>query len=169
MSKLSYPLLKIPVAPETNAFRAVEGVLANDQVLRTTVNANGFISWTGEAKDLMEPVFAICPYLAISPNPEASEWQTEQQHRMPMSVNFIIATAGTNVDNLINFWGVIRTALFPPSTSDRSAVMAALQGAGVSKPILRMGGYGVKTEEKGSMPILVGRASLSLVMLINTF
>src|SRR5580765_6845557 len=114
--------LNLPDCEETLAFRALETVLKNDGLFSRTINK--FSAWRGEDLDAMELSFSMCPYLAIGPAAQESDWVTESQHSMPMYVRFLIAVKGTKYDNLANFWGIIRSAIFPFDNADAEAVRA---------------------------------------------
>ncbi len=131
---LASPKLKLPNTAEQVAFRAVDQILRSDPVLQTTVKA--WRSWQGAPEDILAPTFETCPYLRISPRPEASRWETEQQHRMPLNIMLEAAVAGSDTDQIMNFWGAIRTALYPNNTVSSARlnqVMGIVQAARISK------------------------------------
>lgn len=120
--------LNLPDAPETTAFRALVGVLEADQTLQSL--GTRIASWTGGPDDLEEPT-GLQPYLMLTPSGLASDWETEGQHRMPMSIGVLAVVAGTAVDEAMNFYAAVRRALFPV---DPSAVELAPRRSGIDVP-----------------------------------
>lgn len=170
--QLSYPKLAIPDQAEVLAFRAIDQILRSDDTLgRILVQ---YISWTGAYEDLFEPTLATCPYLRISPGGLGSSWETEGQHRMPMSIALSAAVVGSDFNQIGNLWGAIRKALFPPlDTAENQArnayVKATTKGAGISRGILTAPSYGVAVDEKqAGARITRADGTLELVLLIST-
>lgn len=162
---LAYPKLQLPDAPETLAFRTIDRILRADPVLARVVRT--WKSWTGDATDNFDPTYATCPFLRIGPSASASSWETEGQHRTPLVVGFQLAVAGTDIDQLINLWGALRSALWPldPTRGDANKTLTA--GVKIVRPQLSMSGYGVnvgKDDEK----MLVSSGQLELLLHIST-
>jgi hypothetical protein len=163
----SNPTLDLPAGPETASFRAFERVLKDDPILGPAVKT--WVTWTGSNDDLLEPTFSSCPYLRLSPYPTSSDWVSEGQHKMPLTVNIQAAVAGTRADNLLNLWNAVRLALFPQSSvAAAEAVRTVLQAAGVSKPTLRISAYAVGIDEKSGCRLLIADGTIEFNMLIST-
>lgn len=162
---LSYPHLKLPTAPETLAFRAMVTILQSDPLLKATVRA--WRVWDGSSEDILDPTFATCPYLMIRPLPSQSQWETEGQHKMPLVTRIDTAVAGSNVDQLLNFWNAVRSALWPKDPARFATVRSIVLAANISRPIMTMCGYGAVLEEKG-LRMLLANGKLQLNLLIST-
>lgn len=165
MPSLAYPKLALPDAEETIAFRAVERILRSDPDLNRVVKQ--WSTWTGDATDVLDPTFANCPYIQLSPGPTATDWETESQHKSPLVVSIMVAVAGSNSDQLTNLWAAIRRALFPRDLDAQAAVRAIGQAAGITKPVLTAAAYGTGVEESG-LRMLIARGTLDLVLLVTT-
>jgi len=164
---LAYPKLELPDCHEVIAFRAIETVLKTDPTLKRVTKH--FNAWTGDPSDVIGPTFALCPYLQISPAPMPSNWESEGQHSMPMAIGLLCVVAGSNRDQLMNYWATIRHALWPPDTqSERFATVRKLvQDARITRPVLQANAYGVKAEESG-VRLLAAEGTLKLTLLVNT-
>lgn len=165
MSTLSYPKLHLPDSEETTAFRFIEKVLRNDPDLKRVVKQ--WVTWTGDAIDVLEPTFASCPYVMLSPGPTATDWETESQHKSPLIITIMAAVAGSNADQLMNLWAAIRRALFPRDEAAYEAVRAASAAAKIVKPTLTLAGYGTGIDES-KMRMLIARGSLEMILHITT-
>jgi hypothetical protein len=98
---------------------------------------------------------------------------------MPLSVGIEIAIVGTNVDNLLNVWGVVRSALFPqvPDPSSpvyaeqlalRAKAMAAQTANGITRGTITRPSYRVERDSKTGSKILYAEGTFDLLLLINT-
>jgi hypothetical protein len=175
--KLNYPKLPLPDAPETIAFRVIDNILRSDDTISNLCNGNPglYISWRGDAEDTFDPSVATCPFLRISPGGLGSSWETEGQHRMPMSIAIEAAVVGSDFDQIGNFWGAIRSALFPPrpgsdgTTARSDWVKAQTKAANISRGILTAPAYSIKADENTAGPrITRADGTLELVLLIST-
>ena|SRR5208337_307925 len=162
---LSYPQLKLPDSAEKIAFRAVDQMLRSDPLLSTTVKA--WRSWRGEDVDILDPTFATCPYIRLSPVPESSSRQTEQQHRMPLDVRIQAAVAGSDFNQLSNFWAAIRTALYPTNAARRTTILNMANTALIARSQMTMNGYGVKVDDTG-LRMMIAQGTLQLILLVQT-
>ena len=166
MPKLAYPQLHCEAAPETTAFRTVVSVLRQDPVLKRLVKQ--WAVWDGSSEDLWEPSFATCPFLRLSPYPDGSDWATEIQHASPLILRVQAAVAGTDSDQIMNFWNAIRSAIFPSNQAQKTTVQGRLQGAGILKPVIAQSAYGVLPDETTGAPMIVADGVIKLKMLITT-
>ena len=165
MVPLAYPKLELPDCHEVKAFRAIETILRNDPTLKRVTRH--FNAWTGAAEDVLGPTFALCPYLQISPAPQPSDWESEGQHKMPMSIALLCCVAGSNRDQLMNYWAVIRRALWPEDPERFAAVRKLVQDARVTRPVLQAQAYGIQVQEQG-VRLLVAEGTLKLILLVDT-
>lgn len=166
LRKLNFPSPKNPQAQETKIFRAFCKVLRNDPILSAATET--FLDWSGTEGDTWEPSWGLCPYLRVSPFPTQSDWVTEKQHSSPTTVHLEVATQGTDFDQIGNYWGLIRAALFPQNNpTQRDLVIATLQTAGVTRPTIRLSAFGQQTDDKNQV-ILVARGSIEFGSLVLT-
>jgi hypothetical protein len=162
---LAYPQLRLPDCPETVAFRTVDRMLRSDPLLSTTVKA--WRSWRGEPEDILDPTFATCPYIRISPVPEVSMRQTEEQHRMPLDIRIQAAVGGSDFNQLANFWGSIRTALYPTNPTRRTTILNMANGASIARSQMTLNGYGVKIDDAG-LRMMIAQGTLQVILLVMT-
>jgi len=161
-----YERLPIPDCPETLAFRAVVNVIRSDPTLRR-LNVT-FIVWDGSPNDLTDPVASLLPFIELQPSPNGTGWAEADQHRSDVGVDITIAIKGTNADDLLNLWGVLRSALFPdPALSQRATVEAAMTSVGVFQGELVRQPFQVVSVDANTR-MLVGEGTLKLRMNINT-
>jgi hypothetical protein len=168
----SAPRLQIPDCVETGSFRAIESVLKNDRVLGPLLRH--FSALRDEDADFVPPAYALCPYLSLSVSPITSDWITEGQHAGGFSVNFLMAVQGTNIDNLFNFWGVIRRAIFPLDIAEAEKVRAKIRGphpdveAPTRARIRQMVDYAPNNNGELNQHFYVGRGIIDFPMLIRS-
>jgi len=159
--------LRLPDVEETLAFRAIDKVLKHDVILHSVVKR--YNSYTGSAEDTQMPTVSTCPYLQIVPKPLTSRWECEGQHRMPISVVIRLATQGTDIDDLMNFWGCVRRALWPTNPARRAAVEAIINGAGIVRPTLKLSAFGIPLKDKDRDSAMLGAVGdLELLLFIDT-
>ena len=171
--RLNFPVLDLPAAEETLAFRAVETILRDDPALKAVTKL--FLSWKGEVEDIWKPSVSTCPFLRITPIAGPSRRETEMEHRMPLDIEIMAAVLGSNSDNITNYWACIRRALFPQnSVAQLNAVLATIaaaqaKGAMISRAIITDQGYGVVANAKNDGDrITWSSGTLELVMLVST-
>jgi hypothetical protein len=166
LSRLSYPRLDAPPWTLVSIFRAFDAVLRRDARFSTVCNT--FLSWTGSGDDTRDPAYALCPYCRISPFPTSSDWVTEKQHNMPLTIQIEVAVQGTDFDQLGNFWGLIQAALFPQDNpAQRDVVITTLQAAGVTRPTVKLSAFGTDGDNESNY-ILIGRGSIQFGALVMT-
>jgi len=165
MLPLAYPKLELPDCHEVLAFRAIETILRTDGTLQRV--SRHFNAWCGDPADVLGPTFALCPYLQISPAPSPSTWESEGQHNMPMAIGLLCVVAGSNRDQLMNYWATIRRALWPSEPGRFATVRQLVQDARITRPTLEANAYGIRTEESG-VRMLVATGTLKLTLLVDT-
>ena len=162
---LAYPKIALPDVEETIAFRTVDTILRGDPTLQRVVKC--WNSFRGDSTDTMGPTPATCPYLQLAPVAMASKWEAESQHNMPMGVRIAVAVNGSNVDQIMNFWGFIRRALWPGDPERELAIQTLAAQARITRPTLTAQGYVWQVQPDGGR-ILMGVGTLNLLLLINT-
>lgn len=163
--RLSYPVLDLPTDQLVGIFRAIEKVLRNDATFSRACNT--MLAWSGTQDDTKDPAWALCPYCRISPAPTSSDWATERQHHMPISIQVEMAVQGTDFDQLGNFWGAMRSAFFPTSIAAKNDIQDLLMGAGVTRPVIRLAAFGPTIDDENNF-ILIGRGSIEFNSLVTT-
>jgi hypothetical protein len=162
---LASPKLKLPNSREQVAFRAVEQLLKSDPLLSVTVKA--WRSWKGEQEDIAPPTFSTCPYVRLTPLPEVSERRTEIEHMMPLDIQIVIAVAGSDFDQLTNFWGAIRSAVYPTVEPRRTLALDMSNDATITRSQMTMNAIAVKVEDQG-LRMIVAKGTLQIILLIRT-
>jgi hypothetical protein len=172
MPQKSAPRLQIPDCVETCTFRAIESVLKNDRVLAPLIRH--FSALRDEDADFVPPAWNLCPYLSLSVSPITADWITEGQHTAGFSINFLMAVPGTNIDNLFNFWGVIRRAIFPLDVAEAELIRAKIRQAhqdveGATRARIRqMVDYMPQDTGELTQRYYVGKGIIDFPMLIRT-
>jgi hypothetical protein len=139
--------------------------LRGDPTLQRVVRT--YNSFTGESGDSLGPSPATCPYLQIAPKPTASKWEAEGMHNMPFTVVIAAAVNGTDVDQLMNFWGHVRRALWPADPTRNLAIQTLVAKARITRPTMTMQGFGAQPQRDGGH-LLVAMGSLNVLLLIDT-
>lgn len=170
MSTKATPDLELPDGKETRAFAALVQVLKNDVVLQRTVKT--FLHSDGSDRDFFTPAFALCPFLEIAPWPTASDWVTEGQHEMPLTIRIMCAVQGTKFKNIGNFWHAIRLAIFPQSSvAAAQAVSNILRGAPTydlaTNYVIKLSAYGATKDEEGQR-MMIADGTIQIGLLIPT-
>lgn len=88
---------------------------------RTTIRAT-----VGTPDDLDIPPVAAMPCLQLTTGPGGTGWENEGQHRSDLLVKAKLWVKGTRSADLLNFWGALRTAIFPPVGSPRQLAVKGL-------------------------------------------
>jgi len=171
--RLNFPVLDLPAAEETLAFRAVETILRNDPALKAATKL--FLSWKGDVEDIWKPSVSTCPFLRITPVAGRSRRETEMEHLMPLDIDIMAAVLGSNSDNITNYWACIRRALFPQnSVNQLAAVLAVIakaqsSGAMISRAWITSQGYGVVANPKNDGDrITWAQGTIQLNLLVRT-
>jgi hypothetical protein len=162
---LNFPKIGLPDVEETIAFRTVDRILRQDPTLQRVTRA--YCSFRGDATDTTSPTPASCPYLQIAPRPTASRWEAESMHNMPFNIAIAAAVNGSDVDQLMNYWGFIRRALWPKDPARLLAIQTQTAEARITRPTLIMQGYGSQLQSDGGR-ILVAQGTLNILLLIDT-
>jgi hypothetical protein len=143
-------------------------VLKSDPVLGPVTNT--FVTWDDDDKDLYDPTWSMCPWMKISPFPSESDWITESQHTSPMVVRIQVAVQGTLVDNLMDYWALVRAAIFPQTVAAANAVETILMnsaGGRINKPTIQLSGYGFSVEDSG-LRMLIADGTIRFGMFLQT-
>jgi hypothetical protein len=171
MGQQSATDLQVPQSVEAYSFRAIESVLRNDPVLSPLVRHWGTLR--DNQTDFVTPEWSLCPYLRLSIGPVAADWVTELEHVGGFALNFHMAVQGWNIDNLFNFWGVIRRAIFPIDNNAAALIQQKIRGSnpyeGVTKPRIRqMVGYAPADGDEIGRGMYLGQGVIEFPMLIRT-
>ncbi len=160
------PKLQLPDCREVLAFRAVCTILRADPTLRRI--GIKFVVWDGSTDDLVEPMAAMLPFIEIQPSPNSTGWASESEHRSDVSVDFSLATRGTNADDLLNLWAAVRSALFvDPGDPRRAEIAAVMDSVGAQNGTLTAQPFQVVSVDSGTK-MLYGEGSLKLRINVNT-
>jgi len=154
-----------PPAEEGVAFRALESVIRKDPTLSPHIKT--FLAQHDTDEELFEPSYELCPYIRMDPFATQSIWITEGQHKMDMTVDFVIGVRGLDVVNLMNFWALIRRAVFSQSISEAMAVQSKLTQALILRPEMTLNAYSSPRIDEG-FRYRVGGGRIRCAMLINT-
>ena len=153
MGTKSAPKLDIPECCESKVFRTFEHILRNDFILGPATQT--MVAFHDDDLQLQPISWSLCPYLSLKPFPSEGVWLTEGQHAMPLSIHITAAVRGLDVTNLMNYWALIRTALFPQTVAAVNAIQTlfanACAGSGgvMTKPTISMNGYGPMIDDEG--------------------
>lgn len=160
--------LALPAGAETVAFRAFDLVLRTDPTLSRVVKT--WSSWKGEPLDAVAPCPATCPFIQIAPRPAGASWEAEGLHREPLYVSVFVAVTGTDVDELLNLWAAIRSAVFPrdPDRDDFVAEKLRTDAKIVKATIVTPALETASDQKDGPANMLVARGLVQLLLHVVT-
>lgn len=105
------PALPLPEYPWTTAYDALVAVLKEDADLKRVVRPRSWRAWDGVPEDFDNFTTADMPWIRLTPLPPSIALATEADYKVDFPVKVEFATAGTNVRDLMNFWGAVMQAL----------------------------------------------------------
>jgi hypothetical protein len=151
----------LPDVAETRAFRAVCRVLRNDPTLRAV--GLKFRDWQDTPKDVAPVAIDEMPLLELTPSVLPGGWWSEGEQQTNLDVDGLFYLPGTHADNVTNFLGAIRAAMWPTDPARRAIV------EGEMSPVCVNGKVGevavtVITPDEGAR-YTVGKFSLRLLLL----
>lgn len=111
MSTEPKPLLKLPADVTTRLFRLIETQIRTNDVLAGCVKT--WQTWLGEPGDKLPPTIGATPWLCLTPAPSGESWFSPEAQIGILQVRIDAYVRGTCVDDVLNLWGAIRTALSP--------------------------------------------------------
>lgn len=172
MPPLNGTNLGLKPSVETTAFRALDRVFRQDKVLSRVLGKN-FFSYTGDAKDNALPTKGLgtLPWMRVQGMGAPANWENEGQQRCPMIVSIELACDGTDQDQIMNLWGAVREAIWPPDEEEGEAICCKLQQAGVTNYRIIAPAYSfpTTTDQSGAaVQIMMARGAIGLTLLINT-
>lgn len=157
--------LAIEDCPESIVWDVVYKILSEDPDIRrlgTTIRA-----WQGEPEDLIEPTIAQLPFIRLSPAPDQTGWENIAQSKSFLKINIMIIVEGTCASDLLNFWSVVRAAIFPQQQAQYEQVLALTTAA----QVIRFTISGLPFQPKllgDNLDVLVGDGSITASILVNT-
>lgn len=154
-----------PDCAETKAYEAFVTVISGDPGLAAA--SIDVWTWDGSSDDLLEPTEAAMPVILLRPGGDGTGWQSESEHYSNVAISARLYVAGTNASDLLNAWGLFRTALFPPHGSARRAAVDGLMGPLVVNGKLTRQAIDVKASASGERN-LVAEGAASLRINVNT-
>ncbi len=126
--------LQIAQDPCTLAFRNFVKILQRNGRLSALIKKNRWNVRSGGTCELKAFGVGECPYIILTPEPGASGWgvmgNSAAQHLFPIEIRIETGVEGTNSDDSMNLWGLIRDAMFPAAGTDDAAEALALRTAG---------------------------------------
>ena len=163
MGTKSTPDLNLPPTKEARAFAALVQSFRSDPILSRHINT--FVHCEGEDRDFFKPAVALCPFIEIAPWPAESNWITEGQHYMPLTIRIMCAVQGTKFSNIANWWGAARTAFFTPATT--ALLTNSPTSDLVTKPTITLNAYGAAKDDEG-LRMMIADGTIMLGLLIDT-
>jgi hypothetical protein len=103
------PNLKLPQSQESLFYRGMVARLQADPTLKRVVK-KWFVF--GDECQVVQPNTASFPMIALAPTAEHAEPITEGSTESPMSIDIVVYINGLDVDDLLNLWGAIRSAIW---------------------------------------------------------
>jgi hypothetical protein len=153
--------LPINQCNEAKLFRSIANLLKNDPDLDRV--GTFFNVWDGSDSDILVPTRANLPYLALTPGAGKSEPFTIDQSTSPLTLNILSITKGTDFEDALNYWSLIRKVLFPGDNS----VQALLQSVNaVAQPFLTIQNATTKSIEEARCIELEG--AITIKFRVNT-
>lgn len=104
------PKLSLKESNEAKLFRGLVARLKNDPDLKRVVKR--WCVFDGSQNELREPTDSDYPFVMISPSGERGETVTQNSTLTTMKIEISLFTAGTNVDDPMNLWSALRSAIW---------------------------------------------------------
>lgn len=101
--------LKLPDGPRTIAYRGICRVVTSDPILLGA--GVRFRTRSGDPLDAAPVAAGSCPLVCLSPVPRDDKADTERTKLIPMEIAVAVFVAGTCIDDALNLWDAIQTAL----------------------------------------------------------
>jgi hypothetical protein len=106
--------LKTPLSVWTKIFRRIVAQLETNADVRRVVGIDNVLSWTGKAADYQPLVpTATAPLVRLSPNPSGVDWYSPDAQAGNLGVMIEIAVSSTCIDDVVDLWDMLVTALLP--------------------------------------------------------
>lgn len=118
--------LDLPDGPWTQAYGRVVRALKEDTTLRAVIHPAGWRTYTDEDTGDAPPGSDTLPSLELLPHGMKGTAESPVAQYSPLGIAITIATAGTDVRDLLNLWWSVHSALFPGDGS--RALVAAIRG-----------------------------------------
>jgi hypothetical protein len=154
-----------PDCPETLAYEAFVRVISGDpglQAAGVTIR-----TWDGSSMDLLAPTEAEMPQIQLVTGGDGTGWFSESEHRSDLAIGVVAYVASTCAADLLNLWGLFRTAMFPPMGSARRLAVDAVMSPLVVNARLSRQAVDVKPAASGER-VLVAAGAVSLRINVNT-
>jgi hypothetical protein len=154
-----------PDCPETLAYEAFVRVISGDPGLQAA--SVSVRTWDGSASDLLAPTEAEMPQIILVTGGDGTGWFSESEHRSDLAIGVVLYVASTCAADLLNLWGMFRTAMFPPMGSARRLAVDTAMGSLVENSKLSRQAVDVKPSASGER-VLVAAGAVSLRINVNT-
>jgi hypothetical protein len=106
--------LKTPQSVWTKVFRRIVEQLEKDPDIRRVVGVENIRSWKGVPGDKAPMVpTSSAPVMRLTPNPRDVDWYSPDTHVGTLAVLVEIAVQSLSVDDAIDLWDLVQSALRP--------------------------------------------------------
>jgi hypothetical protein len=161
--------LDLPDVPWTQAYGRVVRALKEDATLRAVVHPAGWRTYTDEDTGDAPPGSDTLPSLELLPHGMKGTAESPIAQYSPLGIAITIATAGSDMRDLLNLWWAVHRAIFPGDgaralvTSIRADFAGSASGAQLETVQLGLPAITPDVKELGNQ-ILLASGSLILIM-----
>lgn len=158
--------IAIPDCPEAQTWAALRDVFRSDPEMRRVFKDLRLWEDTpADGQDWPPEEAGKLPALRATPGVGSASWASEGQHWSGLGVVVELAVPGSDVMDLLNAWGVVRSALFPQDEARRAYVLDRLN-AWNTRVDIEGQAFQPVVEEGDRMLIAAGRLLFKLI--VNT-
>jgi hypothetical protein len=161
--------LDLPDGPWTQAYGRVVRALKEDTSLRAVIHPDGWRTYTDEDRGDTPPGSDTLPSLELLPHAMKGTTESPIAQYSPLGIGITIATAGTDVRDLLNLWWAVHQAIFPgngpQSLFARIRADFATSAAGAQLESVQLGLPAISPDPKDlGNGILLASGSLVIIM-----
>src|ERR1051325_10790283 len=104
--------LDLPDSPRKLVFRTLVSLFQQDTTLKATISPGSWYVWSGKATDNAPLGTGLLPAVQITPIGLSATAETVAQQNSPFGIQLTVATAGLNVDDLLDLWSAFENVIF---------------------------------------------------------
>jgi len=125
-------LTQLPNDVPTTLYRITEQILRDDPTLKAVVKA--WQTWDGKPEDRTPSGSTRLPWVCLTPRPTSERWYSPESQTGMLIIQIQANVEGTCIDDAMNLWGAIRSALNGGGDNARRCdINTRLQAAGAWK------------------------------------
>jgi hypothetical protein len=159
--------LNLPASPHRKLYRALVAMLQANPILKAKVRS--WVTYDGTPRDRLATTLTMCPAIRLVPfeGPDRARGPTGAVGDLVVMCD--LAVAGTDADDLMDLYHVVRRTFHPEDQAAKVAVRTTLLDAGaeIGEVEFSQARLGVGVDDKGQAAFLVGSGQFRVAL--NTF